>query len=120
MAELNLLRVFSSLLFSGGLFSGGSVSFPPTPVPSLPLFSRQEATVVKAIVPFRTGQIRFQGSWWSARCQRDITLQPGERVSVVGRQNITLLVEPVVANRLHLPTDAHPTSLTEKKEVQLV
>lgn len=116
MAELNLLRVFTSLLFSGG-----SVPFSPAPVASLPAFPRQEATVAKTIAPYRTGQIRFQGSWWSARCQSDIVLQPGEQVNVVGRQNITLLVEPVVSTQPDSSELIHPrsSSLREKKEVQL-
>jgi membrane protein implicated in regulation of membrane protease activity len=90
MAEFNLLRVLTSLLSSEG-----SSAFQTAGVPSLPGFSKSEAIVVKAIEPYRTGRVRFQGSWWSARCKRDITLSPGERVSVIGRQNITLLVEPV-------------------------
>jgi membrane-bound ClpP family serine protease len=90
MAEFNLLGVFTSLLSSGG-----SSAFQTAGVPSLPGFSKSEAIVVKAIEPFRPGRIRFQGSWWSARCKGNMTLLPGERVNVVGRQNITLLVEPV-------------------------
>jgi membrane-bound ClpP family serine protease len=90
MADFNLLGVLTSLLSRGG-----SGAFQTAGVPSLPGFSKSEAVVVKAIEPFRPGRIRFQGSWWSARCKRDITLLPGERVSVVGRQNITLLVEPM-------------------------
>lgn len=53
-----------------------------------------EAIVVKAIEPYKMGQIRFQGAWWSARCVQQTTLFPGEVVKVVGRQNITLLVQP--------------------------
>lgn len=118
MAIHNLLRIFTSLLFSGG-----SV-IPDTPAVALPPLSKYEATVVKAIEPFRTGQIRFQGSWWSARCQRDIVLQPGERVNVVGRQNITLLVEPITSSQTKLPAKAHSVllakELAKEKKVQLV
>ncbi|HEY9657544.1 MAG TPA: NfeD family protein, partial [Allocoleopsis sp.] len=61
------------------------------PVPS----KSSKAIVDAAISPGRSGRIRYQGSWWSARCEQDITLSPGEEVRVVGRQNITLIVEPL-------------------------
>lgn len=63
----------------------------PVPVPS----KSSKAIVDAAISPGRAGRIRYQGSWWSARCEQDITLSPGAEVRVVGRQNITLLVEPL-------------------------
>lgn len=45
--------------------------------------------------PLRRGQIRFQGGWWTAQCQRpDVVLEPGQMCRVVGRDRITLLVEP--------------------------
>jgi len=118
MAIHNLLRIFTSLLFSG------DPVIPATPVVSLPQFSKYEATVVKAIEPLRTGQIRFQGSWWSARCQRNIVLRPGELVNVVGRQNITLLVEPIASGRTPFSSNTHSPLLAKEtateKEVQLI
>ena len=53
-----------------------------------------EATVDQLIRPGNTGRVRFQASWWPAVCEQDISLAPGERVYVVGHDNITLLVEP--------------------------
>ncbi|MCC3603679.1 MAG: NfeD family protein [Microcoleus sp. PH2017_29_MFU_D_A] len=32
------------------------------------------------------------GSWWPARCDRQITLTPGDTVYVIGVDSITLLV----------------------------
>jgi len=63
-------------------------------LPSNP-YSRQ-ATVEEAIYPRRVGRIRFQGSSWPARCELDQALEPGTIVSVLGNQNITLIVEPMV------------------------
>lgn len=54
-----------------------------------------EVVVDEAIQPGKAGRVRFQGSWWYARCDKDVTLLPGEVASVVGLSNITLLVEPI-------------------------
>jgi membrane-bound ClpP family serine protease len=54
-----------------------------------------KAIVDAMIQPSKNGRVRFQGTWWSARCEQDVTILPGEAVQVVGRQNITLLVEPM-------------------------
>jgi membrane protein implicated in regulation of membrane protease activity len=59
-------------------------------------FNQKKATVSTTIHPYKTGRIRFQGSWWSARCEGNMTLYAGQIVQIVGRQNITLLVEPAV------------------------
>jgi membrane protein implicated in regulation of membrane protease activity len=58
----------------------------------------KEAIVTQAIAPGRKGQVKFQGSWWTARCSQDITLRPGNLVRVIDRQLITLYVEPVFSN----------------------
>lgn len=60
--------------------------------------SQQLAIVDETIVPYFGGRVRFQSSWWPALCLHNITLGPGEVVSVVGRDNITLLVEPIGAS----------------------
>lgn len=59
------------------------------------LDSKTEAIVTRIISPGRAGQIKFQGSWWTARCLQGITLIPGMFVHVIGRQTITLYVEPM-------------------------
>jgi len=51
--------------------------------------------VSETIAPHRTGRVQFQGSWWSALCEQEITLAPGKMVQVIGRRNITLLVQPI-------------------------
>jgi membrane-bound serine protease (ClpP class) len=38
------------------------------------------------------GQVRVEGELWRARCERGA--DPGETVRIVGREGLTLLVEP--------------------------
>ena len=54
-----------------------------------------QAIVSETIYPEHLGRIQFQGSWWSAWCEQDVVLTPGKVVQVIGRRNITLLVQPV-------------------------
>jgi hypothetical protein len=60
--------------------------------------NRNEAIVVRAIEPGRSGRVRFAGSWWSAQSEQQSTFLPGEIVEVVGRRNLTLLIQPVKAS----------------------
>ncbi|NEO85395.1 MAG: hypothetical protein F6J87_14270 [Spirulina sp. SIO3F2] len=56
-----------------------------------------QGTVEKVIGPgpLRRGQIRFQGGWWTAQCERpNVVLEPGQFCRVIGRDRITLVVEP--------------------------
>lgn len=53
----------------------------------------ERAIVEEEIKPNQSGSVRFQSSWWPAKCVREITLQPGEVVRVVRLDNITLIVE---------------------------
>ncbi|MBW4520199.1 MAG: NfeD family protein [Scytolyngbya sp. HA4215-MV1] len=54
----------------------------------------REAIITVTIAPHKSGEIKFQGTWWSARCEQKVTLLPGETVYVTNRQNTTLWVEP--------------------------
>jgi membrane protein implicated in regulation of membrane protease activity len=53
----------------------------------------EKAIVEEEIRPDQPGRVRFQSSWWPAKCVREITLKPGEVVRVVRLENITLVVE---------------------------
>ncbi|MEG4250828.1 NfeD family protein [Microcoleus sp. AT3-A2] len=53
----------------------------------------EKAIVDEEIRPNESGLVRFQNSWWPAKCDRDLTFEPGEVVRVVGIDNITLIVE---------------------------
>lgn len=50
-----------------------------------------------AIAPNQTGRIKYKASYWSAKLYKGdrptATLTPGQRVDVVGREGITLLVQ---------------------------
>ena len=51
------------------------------------------ATVEEEISPLKRGRVRFQGSFWFAQCQKKATFQIGEKVRIIGRNGITLLVD---------------------------
>lgn len=55
----------------------------------------REAVIEEEIQPLKSGRVKFQGSWWPARCDHAISIQAGESVRVVGIRNITLIVEPI-------------------------
>ncbi len=59
-----------------------------------------QGLVERAIVPPFTGRVEYQGSTWPAICSQNIPLNPGELVQIVGRDNLTLLVTPVVQSNL--------------------
>ncbi|MEG4393090.1 NfeD family protein [Microcoleus sp. BROC3] len=68
----------------------------PQPVPGVDRSQNfeQEAIIDEEIQPHCVGRVHFQASWWPARCEQEVTLVRGQIVSVVGTDNITLLVEP--------------------------
>ena len=53
----------------------------------------EKAIVDEEIRPNESGRVRFQNSWWPAKCDLEMTFEPGDEVPVVGIDNITLIVE---------------------------
>ena len=53
----------------------------------------KKAVVEEEIRPGQSGRVRFQSTWWPAKCDREITLKRGEVVRVLALENITLIVE---------------------------
>ncbi|HEY9648028.1 MAG TPA: NfeD family protein [Chroococcidiopsis sp.] len=54
-----------------------------------------EARVSKLIPRGDMGEVTYEGSYWSARCQiTDIEIREGQFVQVIGRQGNTLIVLP--------------------------
>lgn len=58
----------------------------------------KKGTVEKTISPHEPGRVKCQGTYWPARFYEsdcEATVLPGEPVSVVAMQGITLLVVPI-------------------------
>ncbi len=65
----------------------------------LPRFTTQlnEAVVDKVISQGEKWRVKYQATTWAARCVREDTcLSPDDVVYVVGRQNLTLLIDTVI------------------------
>ncbi|MEC4984956.1 MAG: NfeD family protein [Oscillatoria sp. PMC 1068.18] len=93
-----------------------SFLFPlPAKTPNIGEFPLEDETIIsyrncqgKAVVdeeirPEQKGRVRFRGSWWPALCEQEIIISSGEVVKVVGRCNITLLVEPLTMQQAQEP-----------------
>ncbi|MBD2459759.1 NfeD family protein [Oscillatoria sp. FACHB-1407] len=54
-----------------------------------------QASVSQTIPPGGVGEVTYEGSYWTARCQiSDVAIAVGQIVQVVGRQGNTLIVLP--------------------------
>lgn len=64
-----------------------------------------EAVVTKSIHPGRTGQVKFQGTWWSAKCRQEASLVLNTTVYVVDVEGMVLVVQstPLIDLTTHYP-----------------
>ena len=61
-------------------------------------YSDNIAVVEEMILPSYKGRVKHQGVSWLAQCEQNVSIQPGDRVLVVDRCNITLIVAPLSDN----------------------
>jgi hypothetical protein len=64
--------------------------------------SETTAIVIQAIRPGELGRVNYQATSWPARCAHNVVLLPDDIVHVTGRDNITLLVEPVANSSINV------------------
>lgn len=69
-----------------------------------------QAVVFEFIPANSLGYIKFQGRLWRAWCPQQVSLDPGTRVRVLDRQNLTLIVEPIAhyASSFNLSAQSSP------------
>jgi len=74
-----------------------------------------EALVTQAIHCHRSGQVKFRGSWWTARSTEAKTISPDEVVYVLGRHNLLLHVQ---STGWAIPSDEATESTISTSESQ--
>ncbi len=89
MLAFNPIKAFNSFLYDEPIEQAATLF-----LSNADLNYRGRAIVSAIIAPHKRGRVKFQGSWWLAQCEQDVTIAVGEVVQVIGRQNITLLVKP--------------------------
>jgi len=60
--------------------------------------SQCQGFVDQVVTPFRSGRVYFQATYWPARLSQTSTskkLPPGAPVEIVGREGLTLLIQPI-------------------------
>jgi membrane protein implicated in regulation of membrane protease activity len=69
-----------------------------------------QGTVFDLIPPNCIGYIKFQGSFWRARCLEQVSLEPGTLVRAIDREGLTLIVEPIsrYVSSFNLKAQVHP------------
>ena len=103
--KFNLSNLFKSLLSAQVLTTANHTSKETSFKPTIAYLLQREAVVEQTIQPYRSGRVRFRGSWWNARCEQAITFNPGEIVYVVGMTGITLLVQAANFSELRQNSD---------------
>lgn len=88
-AVLSVILLFGLRRFFPKVFRGENARSGPLP-PDTEDCTGQSARVAEPIAPGHAGKVEFQGSLWNA--ESDSAHGPGETVTVVRRDNITLIV----------------------------
>ncbi|NMF84893.1 NfeD family protein [Nodosilinea sp. P-1105] len=60
-------------------------------------YLNKRAVVVEPVLVGQSGRIYLENTWWTARCLTPVSLPVGTRVRVRGRDNLTLIVEPIIS-----------------------
>ncbi|WP_293287572.1 NfeD family protein [Microcoleus sp. PH2017_26_ELK_O_A] len=68
----NVVKAFGSIFSTQGYSTANNLLIKNYVNTNFNYFN-EEAVVDESIYPNQTGRVRFQGSWWPARCDRQIT-----------------------------------------------
>jgi membrane protein implicated in regulation of membrane protease activity len=60
----------------------------------------KESVISEVIQQGKIWRIHYQGSYWDARCEQPVILNPGDTVYVLRRYNTLQLIKPCVS---HIP-----------------
>lgn len=101
----NLLNLLKSVLSTEASSTTNHISKKMPFNPNIAYSLEREAIVDETIHPYRSGRVRFRGSWWNARCEQAITINPEEIVYVIGMTGITLLVKPAISIKMRQKTE---------------
>ena len=87
------IQMFNLLVMFVGLYRSLQKSTATRETEPLRRVGLRELGIVETVVgPGILGRIYYQGTWWSALSDGSDSFLPGDRVLVIGRQNITLIV----------------------------
>lgn len=79
------------------------------------------AKVEEKIDPYHRGRVRYQGTYWYAMLNGNVAVCPGERVLVIGREEMTLIVRPFEAlHSSQLSQFQEPYDVQEEKSSESV
>jgi membrane protein implicated in regulation of membrane protease activity len=56
---------------------------------------REEGIIAEIVSEAREWRVYFIGTWWPARSLKPLRLNPGDAVRVIGRDGLTLFIEPL-------------------------
>jgi membrane protein implicated in regulation of membrane protease activity len=78
------------------------MQFPITFQPTQQFAYQTQGILDRPITPTTPGRVYFEATYWRAclfQPETNTTLQPGDKVEVLGRNGLTLLVQPISAGQ---------------------